>query len=344
MRRGWKSVAQGVGGLALAAILLYLVGRGVDRRAVGEALTSASLEGLLAAAAIQFGHNLFRILRWRELLAPVRPGIGLWALFVPTTFGLALSTVAPGRIGEFVRPALLAARERLPLGPCLGSVVADRVLDLVAVLALFALALLFVPEATGVWGAQLRLVAAIVLPVTAVGVIALVLIARSRERLQARLGARRGLVARLSRIVLELARGGEALTRPASAARILLYSFALWLTIGVGAWIGIRACGATIPLAGVFVILPAIVFGVALPTPGGLGGYHYAMAFGLGELFGVDAATAAATGLLVHLTAFGPPVLVGALLLVSRAVPYRALMTVVADARHIGAVRPETPR
>ena len=138
MRRGWKGVAQAVAGLVLAAVLLYLVARGVDRRAVAEALRSASLEGLLAAAAIQFGHNLFRVLRWRELLAPVRPGVGLWALFVPTTFGLALSTVIPGRIGEFVRPALLAAREDLPLGPCVGSVVADRVLDLVAVVTLFS--------------------------------------------------------------------------------------------------------------------------------------------------------------------------------------------------------------
>ena len=51
--------------------------------------------------------------------------------------GYATSWVVPGRLGELVRPALLAGRQRLPLGPCLGSVVADRLLDGMAVLALF---------------------------------------------------------------------------------------------------------------------------------------------------------------------------------------------------------------
>ena len=81
MRRGWKGVAHAVAGLLLAAALLYLVARGVDRRAVAEALRSASLEGLLAAAAIQFGHNLFRVLRWRALLAPVRSDIRFRPMF-----------------------------------------------------------------------------------------------------------------------------------------------------------------------------------------------------------------------------------------------------------------------
>ena len=33
-----------------------------------------------------------------------------------------------GSLGEVVRPTLLSAREKVPLGPCLGSVVADRLL------------------------------------------------------------------------------------------------------------------------------------------------------------------------------------------------------------------------
>ena len=54
-----------------------------------------------------------------------------------------------------------------------------------------------------------------------------------------------------------------------------------WLAIALGLWIGVRACGAQIPFGAMLIILPATALGIALPTPGGLGGFNVALATGL---------------------------------------------------------------
>ena len=51
--------------------------------------------------------------------------------------------------------------------------------------------------------------------------------------------------------------------------------------IGFGTWIGIRSAGADVGFADILVMLPLLALGVSLPTPGGVGGYHALMQFGL---------------------------------------------------------------
>ncbi|NIM63943.1 MAG: hypothetical protein GTN89_15370, partial [Acidobacteria bacterium] len=76
---------------------------------------------------------------------PVRRGIGFRPMFVAVILGYMTRWIIPGRLGELVRPMLLSARESLALGPVMGSVVADRVLDVVAVAFLFAVGIGITP-------------------------------------------------------------------------------------------------------------------------------------------------------------------------------------------------------
>jgi len=125
-----KTALQGIGGLLLAALLLYWVLHDKDPQALSSALFRASWPALAAGAAINFAHNVFRVLRWRWLLDPVRADVPFRPMFAAVVLGYMTTWLIPGRIGEVVRPALLSAREDLPLGPCLGTVVADRLLVL----------------------------------------------------------------------------------------------------------------------------------------------------------------------------------------------------------------------
>src|SRR5206468_1137111 len=110
-----------------------------DPQALSAALLSASWPALALAAFLNLAHNVFRVLRWGLLLTPVRPRVPFRPMFSAVILGFMTTLLVPGRVGELVRPALLSAREDLPLGPCLGTVVADRLLDGVAIVALFAL-------------------------------------------------------------------------------------------------------------------------------------------------------------------------------------------------------------
>jgi glycosyltransferase 2 family protein len=56
--------------------------------------------------------------------------------------------------------------------------------------------------------------------------------------------------------------------------------------------------------------------GVALPTPGAIGGYHYMCSLALTTLFGIATSPAAAVALVAHAISFLPVTILGILLFV----------------------------
>jgi uncharacterized protein (TIRG00374 family) len=333
-----KSALQGIGGLLLAALLLYVVFRGISAEALGNALMSASWPMLILGAAINLGHNVFRVLRWRWLLDPVRPRVPLRPMFVAVILGYMTTWLVGGRVGEVVRPALLSAREDLPLGPCLGTVVADRLLDGVAFVALFAVGSMgahFAAGSAAVAG-EIRWTSVIALAVIVAGLVILVAISTIGERLDLWLSRQWAPVRWCGRAALGLSRGAAALRSPRRLFRIVAHSLLAWTTIGLGTWIGIRAVGANVGFADVLVMLPLLALGVSLPTPGGVGGYHAAMQFGLTKLFGVDPTIAASAGLLMHLMIVVPILALGPTLLYTEKISWSDLVAAGKQVRALG--------
>src|SRR5262245_54924364 len=121
-----KEAAKAVLGLLLAVVLLWWVFRDTDLHQVRMDLARASLPLLVVAALVNLSHNVFRVWRWRALLAPVRPDLPFRPLFAAVIVGYMTTWIVPGRLGELVRPALVSSREGVPLGPCLGTIVSDR--------------------------------------------------------------------------------------------------------------------------------------------------------------------------------------------------------------------------
>ncbi|HJQ98260.1 MAG TPA: lysylphosphatidylglycerol synthase transmembrane domain-containing protein [Candidatus Polarisedimenticolaceae bacterium] len=312
-----KAAVQALIGLALAALLLYWVFRDKDPRLLRAAIARASVSGLLLGAALNFGHNHLRVLRWRKLLEPVRAAVPYRPMFAAVVLGYLTTWLVPGRIGELVRPALLTAKEGIPLGPSLGSVVSDRFLDGIAIVLLFLAGSLTATFAVGSAGiaTQIRWASVLLALVMVAGLVVLAVLGRHAGRLEARLADAPGPVRWVGRAALALAQGADALRTPRLWLPILALSLGAWLMIALGTWIGIRATGITIEFSAALVLLPLLAIGVALPTPAGAGGYHAAMQFGLTQLFGVDGTAAAGAGLLLHLAVMLPVLVVGPVLL-----------------------------
>jgi uncharacterized membrane protein YbhN (UPF0104 family) len=121
---------------------------------------------------------------------------------------------------------------------------------------------------------------------------------------------------------------------------ILAYSFAAWLTIGVGTWMGIRAAGAAVSFSDVLVMLPPLALGVAIPTPGGVGGYHAAMTFCLTTLFGVDHTVAVTAGIVMHLGIVVPVLVLGTILLFSEKISFAHLIEAARRVKSMGDAPP----
>ena len=337
-----KTALQGIGGLLLSVFLLYWVFHDKDPQALSAALMRASWPALALAAFLNLANNAFRALRWGWLLGPARQGVPFRPMFSAVILGFMTTLLLPGRVGELVRPALLSAREDLPLGPCLGTVVTDRLLDGATIVALFAVGCLnaqFVAGSAGLAG-EIRLSAAVALAVIVTGLVLLVLISTFAGRLDGWLARRWAPLRWAGRVALGLSRGVDALRSPRRVLPIVAYSLVVWLVIGLATWIGIRAAGADISFSDTLVMLPLLALGVSLPTPGGVGGYHALMQFGLVSLFGVDPTIAAGAGILMHLAIVIPILVLGPFLLYVDGVSFADLVAAGKQVRALGHAQP----
>jgi len=334
MREGIKLLA----GLLVAALLLWVVLRGIEPSTMWNSVRKASMGGLFLAALINLGHNVFRVWRWQALLTPVRPRVPFRSMFVAVILGYTTTWIIPGRLGEVVRPTLLSAREDLPLGPCIGSVVTDRLLDGAAIVALFAVGTWLVPLEGQISEHVSAIRTTSLILVVFVGVLLFLLIAASAARgsLEGWVEARKGPVRWCGRLILSLSEGARALRSPRLVLRITVHSLLAWLVIALGTWLGVRAAGAQVSLAAVFVILPMLALGVAVPTPGGAGSYHGAMKLGL-MLFGVSEIVSVSAALLMHLMIIVPTILLGLVLIRTEKLSWRDIISAARKIRGLGA-------
>ena len=98
---------------------------------------------------------------------------------------------------------------------------------------------------------------------------------------------------------------------PRALAVSLAWSLALWASICLGIWLVSHAFGLTVPFSGSFLIVMYLVVGVALPTPGGAGGFHVAYQMAATTYFGASVDDAAAAAIMLHLVSFVPVAVVG---------------------------------
>ncbi len=99
---------------------------------------------------------------------------------------------------------------------------------------------------------------------------------------------------------------GRSDSWPASA-----WSVVLWLIICAETWAVAHAFHIDMPMVGSWLMLALLVVGVAVPTPGAVGGFHEAFRLGATAFFGADNDAAIGAAILLHATSFVPVTLLG---------------------------------
>jgi uncharacterized protein (TIRG00374 family) len=113
------------------------------------------------------------------------------------------------------------------------------------------------------------------------------------------------------RIALTFLDGFASLKTPRLALLVAAGSLGMWLTINIQIYCVMRAFDVRLPLTAAFVVTTAGVLGLAVPTPGGVGGYHAAVQFALTDIFHVPVATATGLALVAHAISFVPISILG---------------------------------
>ena len=114
-----------------------------QKRGIREAFINADYTWVAVCMAVSLISHFVRALRWRLLLRPIgyRPGVG-------NTFGAIvvayMANLAFPRLGEVMRCAVLRTSEKIPVEKSLGTVITERLLDMLFFILIVLLGLVAV--------------------------------------------------------------------------------------------------------------------------------------------------------------------------------------------------------
>jgi uncharacterized protein (TIRG00374 family) len=308
-------------------------------------MKSARPDLLVLALVMTVAMYVVRAERWQYLLAPLGK-TRFRVAFRTTVIGFAVSFVLPARAGEVLRPYLLARQEQLPVTAAFATIIVERMLDLVAVLLLLALFLIGLESGEAAAAPRLYQTVwyggALAAPIGLAILVAMFFMAGHPERLhRVVLSAERILPGRLARAVAAFAKtfaeGLAVVRHPSRLVWAMAWSIVLWLLIAAQVWVVVRAFAIAVPFAGSFLITAMLVVGVALPTPGGVGGTHEVLRLALTSFYGADNNAAVGAAILQHAVNFAPVLLLGLVFLAQDGLNLSRLRAMTAEAKPQGA-------
>lgn len=306
-------------GAVLALALLAFVYKDMKWAETLQALRTADpvlLAGVVAATLLTY---LLRAWRWGYLLAPVGR-VPFADLFSATSVGFMSALVVP-RAGEIVRPYLVSRKHPVPTSAGFATIILERLFDLLTVLLLFGLYLFVLPVPVGQSrGPVMDVVRTAGATTAVVALVLLVLLFIFHARAEPLLAfcdrvlrvfpAR--LAAILGRILRAFTAGLGVLRAPLPhLVAIVGQSFLVWLSIAAAIYLNNRAFGIDLPFHATFLIIAFLTVGVAIPTPGMVGGYHVFYVWAVANVYGVDRDVAGAAAAVGHALSSLPVLVLG---------------------------------
>jgi len=141
--------------------------------------------------------------------------------------------------------------------------------------------------------------------------------------------------------------GLAVLRQPGRLLVSLALSFPLWLCIAGGIWLTSRAFHITFPYPASFLVMAVLVVGVAVPTPGAIGGFHAAYEFAVATFFAAPPDRAVGAAFVLHAISFVPVTILGVIFMVSEGLTLTSAREIAAsvssDAAAPAAPRPAGP-
>ena len=274
-----------------------------------------------------------RALRWAVFLRPLtKPSI--LNILSATVIGFT-AVVVLGRPGEFVRPYLIARKEKVPVTSQLAAWLLERMFDLLMALTLFGYALSRVTSSAIKAGPGLTWVLAVGgKAVALIGALALLLLIAFRHFAEP---ARRRIMdglrflpephfQKMEKFVTAFVQGVESTRSDRALLELLAYSVLEWLLIIGCYWcLALSFKGFSLTIVDVMILLGFVSFGSVVQIPGIGGGMQVVSILVLTELFGLRLELATAFAFLAWIFTFVAIVPVGLLVAVHEGLNWRGI-------------------
>ncbi len=277
-----------------------------------------------------------RALRWTVFLKPLKAKPSIANVMSATVIGFSAIALF-GRPGEFVRPYLIAVKEKVPVPSQLSAWALERIFDFLIALLVFAFALTRIASAHLQTGSKLMVVLEFGGRLVAVGAIAVLILLMCLRHFAEPF--RRKLVdwlrfflpesqlPRVEKLLLSCVQGLESTRSDSAILSILAYSVIEWILIALCYWCLAKSFSGVLHLTfvDVVVFMGFVTFGAAVQLPGIGGGMQVAAVIVLTELFGIRLELAAAFAMFIWLLSFVAVVPFGLGLAVKEGLDWRTL-------------------
>ena len=307
---------------ALAGVFVFFAFRGIDWASFAQDIRQTRWIWVLAFCVVSVGALIFRMLRWQALLRPLHGGadaaesgsggsaagaadgadgkVSALRVWDANNVGNIVNVVIPGS-GEFVRCGYMTGG-RASYDKVLGTVVTERICDVLAIVLLMAIAILcgseqmkqfFRTNIAGAAAGQLSLlwVLAGVLLLLAAGVWALW---HFRER--------NAFCGKIADKLKGFAGGMTSFVRMRKKWLFIIYTIGIWTMYVLMSYSIIKAMPELSHLGAADALFLCAIgnFASVIPVRGGIGAYHYLVALSLSGIYGVSWETGLLNATLNH--------------------------------------------
>jgi uncharacterized membrane protein YbhN (UPF0104 family) len=264
-------------------------------------LQPAWLAASILATALQY---VSRAYRWQVLLSPLKT-VRIEPLLTSTLLGFSAIFLL-GRPAELVRPVWLTRQERVPFSATIATLIVERMLDLLMLVALLATSLIFIEVAPAASRslAVLKQAAWVMIFASIAGIGCMFIFRSNVDRIATAVP-----IKRLASMLQSFAEGLSFLRRRRTLIMAVVHSVALWIVIALQFWFILLGTNFNLSLQAATLVMVGVAIGSIVQIPGVGGGFQVGFVFCMTTFFGIPAERALA-GSLVALVFNSIPTLV----------------------------------
>jgi glycosyltransferase 2 family protein len=288
-----------VGSILVSAFFLWFILRDFPLSDIWARIQQADPFLILVSLAIAIFGLWLRAVRWQAMLDNRPIPLRVASYIMGITF---LLNLLPLRAGELAR-SVLARRYGVPIMTAATSIVLERLVDVLMVVVLLAIALTQAPSIPP----EMARVATLFGVVAVVGFIVLIVLARSPEQAFAGLQRVEAMIPALKRLPLEstfrnVLAGLAPLTHVRGLVNVFGWSIAGW----AASILSLLPLFAALHIEGINIVVCAVIavcmasFSIAIPVSVAAIGPFEAAVLAAGQLAGLDGVQALSLGFLFH--------------------------------------------
>lgn len=307
MKLDQKSLLSLLISLSLGSLTVWYVWVHMDVNLLLREFEKANYFWIFASMAVSSIAFIARGLRWNLLTEPAGYPIRA-ANSVRSVFIGYLANYAFPRVGEVARCSVVLRTDKVPLSIGLGTVITERIVDLLAMMLVFGLSLLFeyerilqtIADFGGVRLSQIHTQihsrAFIIFPL--LGILLMCIVAAWIYRAR---WISWGPIQKIVSVFGEVWQGMWSIRKLSNPGLFIAYSLLIWLVFYAMTYVIFFSMQSTahLPASSGLVVLAMASLGMIAPVQGGFGTYHLMVALGL-SFYGIEQSQGLILATLLH--------------------------------------------